>query len=67
MDDAEDELSDDDASMVWFIGGGIVYAVLLITLGLMTIRNGHALMFVIGLVLPFFWLIGAIVPGGRRR
>ncbi len=53
--------------MAWFIGGGILYLVLLVTLGIMTIRKGHALMFILGLFLPFFWLIGAIMPSAVRR
>ena len=53
--------------MGWFIGGGILYVVLLVTLGIVTIRNGHWVMFIIGLFLPFFWLIGAIMRPAARR
>ena len=48
-------------SMLWF-GVGILYVVLLITLGIMTIRKGHWVMFVVGIFFPLFWLVGAIVP-----
>jgi hypothetical protein len=51
---------------IW-VGGGIVYFVLLITLGVITIRKGHWVMFIIGLFLPLFWLIGAILPSVRPR
>jgi len=44
-----------------YFGVGILYVVLLITLGIMTIRKGHWLMFVIGI----FWLIGALMPPTR--
>jgi hypothetical protein len=48
--------------MVWIIGGGILYLILVVTLGVMTIRKGHWIMFIIGFFLPFFWLIGALMP-----
>jgi len=48
--------------MEWFIGGAVLYIVLLITLGILTIRKGHWVMFLIGLFFPLFWLIGAIMP-----
>jgi hypothetical protein len=50
--------------VLWF-GVGILYVVLLITLGIMTIRKGHWLMFVIGIFFPLFWLIGALMPPTR--
>ena len=52
--------------MVWVIGGAILYFVLIVTLGVMTIRKGHWVIFVIGIFLPFFWLIGAMLPSRRR-
>ena len=48
--------------MPYFIGGGIIYIVLLITLGVLTIRKGHWVMFILGIFLPLFWLIGAVMP-----
>ena len=48
--------------MVWIIGGGILYLILMVTLGVMTIRKGHWIMFIIGIFLPLFWLIGALMP-----
>ena len=45
---------------------GAIYFVLLVTLGIMSIRKGHWVMFIIGLFLPFFWLIGAIMPPVRQ-
>jgi hypothetical protein len=44
------------------IGGVILYVVLMITLGVMTLRKGHWVMFIIGIFFPLFWLIGAIIP-----
>ncbi len=39
-----------------------IYFVLIITLGITAIRKGHWVMFIIGIFLPIFWLIGAILP-----
>ena len=32
------------------------------TLGVISIRKGHWVMFIIGLFLPLFWFIGALLP-----
>jgi hypothetical protein len=42
--------------------GFVLYVVLLLTLGIISIRKGHWVMFLIGLVFPLFWLIGALLP-----
>ena len=47
---------------MFFVLGGILYLVLLVTLGLMSIRKGHWVMFIIGIFFPLFWLIGALMP-----
>jgi len=39
-----------------------LYIVLLISLGVTSIRKGHWVMFLIGIFLPLFWLIGALMP-----
>ena len=52
--------------MWWGIGfGGLLYIVLLVTLGVMTLRKGHWVMFIIGIFLPIFWIIGAVIPPAR--
>lgn len=51
--------------MLW-VGLGIVYFLLLVTLGIMSIRKGHWVMFLLGIVFPVFWLIGAMMaPRGQ--
>lgn len=45
---------------------GAIYLVLLVTLGLLTIRKGHWLMFILGFFLPLFWLIGALMQPRLR-
>ena len=54
-----------DVSAGIFVGLGILYFVLLITLGIMSIRKGHWVMFIIGIIFPLFWLIGALMPSRR--
>jgi hypothetical protein len=44
------------------IGLGILYFILLVTLGVMTLRKGHWVMFIIGIFIPLFWIIGALMP-----
>ena len=51
--------------MPYFIGAGVIWLVLMVTLGILCIRKGHWVMFIVGLFLPFFWLIGAIMPPRR--
>ena len=46
--------------MLW-VGLGILYFVLLVTLGIVSIRKGHWVMFLFGIVFPVFWLIGALM------
>jgi hypothetical protein len=49
-----------------YIGLGVLYFVLLVTLGIVTIRKGHWILFVVGLFLPLLWLLGAVLPPVRR-
>jgi hypothetical protein len=44
---------------------GAIYIALMITLGILAIRKGHWIMFIIGFFIPLFWFIGALLP--RRR
>ena len=54
---------------MYFIGMGVIYFVLIVTLGILTIRKGHWVLFLIGIIFPLLWIIGAILPpvGARRR
>jgi len=45
---------------------GLLYVILLITLGIMSIRKGHWIMFIIGIFIPIFWIIGALMPPASR-
>ena len=44
---------------------GAIYFVLLVTLGIISIRKGHWVMFIIGIFIPLFWIIGALLPPKR--
>jgi hypothetical protein len=46
--------------------GGLLYVILLVTLGIMSIRKGHWIMFIIGIFIPLFWIIGALMPPAAR-
>jgi hypothetical protein len=48
-----------------YIGLGILYLVLLVVLGLAAIKKGHWIMFLIGIFIPIFWIIGALLPPTR--
>ena len=50
------------ASSVTWVILGIIYFVLLVILGVMSLRKGHWIMFIIGIFFPLFWIIGAILP-----
>jgi hypothetical protein len=46
---------------------GAIYVVLLVTLGILSIRKGHWIMFLIGIFIPLFWIIGALMPPTGSR
>ncbi len=54
---------------MWWVFGGLaalLYIVLIVTLGVATLRNGHIFMFILGIFLPIFWIIGAIMAPASR-
>ncbi|MSX02546.1 MAG: hypothetical protein F2813_05215 [Actinobacteria bacterium] len=50
------------ASSTSYILLGIIWFVLLVSLGVITLRKGHWVMFIIGIFIPLFWIIGAVIP-----
>ena len=49
------------------IGGlGVLYVLVFLFLGLRSIKHGHWIMFLIGIPLPIFWIIGGLMPPVRR-
>jgi len=57
----------DTTSGGWIFLWSVIYLALIVTLGVMSIRKGHWVMFIIGFFLPIFWLIGALLPTRRMR
>jgi hypothetical protein len=53
------------ASSTGFVLLGAIYFVLLVTLGIISIRKGHWVMFIVGIFIPLFWIIGALMPPKR--
>ena len=47
--------------MLWIGLGGVLYVILVVTFGVMTLRKGHGWMFIFGFFFPLFWLIGALI------
>lgn len=50
--------------MYWAMGIvlAIIWISLLIFLGVATLRNGHIVLFIIGIIFPLLWVFGAILP-----
>jgi hypothetical protein len=47
--------------MVLWIFLGALYLTLFIALGLATLRKGHYVLFFLGIILPFLWIVGALL------
>jgi hypothetical protein len=39
----------------------VLYLAALWTLGLMTLRKGHSVLFWVGIVFPVLWIVGAVI------
>lgn len=50
---------------IWAGIVAVAWLVLFIWLGIRTLRRGHWIMFIVGIFIPLFWIIGALIP--RRR
>jgi hypothetical protein len=50
---------------VWYVGLGIIYLVLLVTLAVTSFRKGHWILGLTGFIFPVLWIVGALLP--RRR
>ena len=50
----------------WYIGLGVIYFILVITLAVLTFRKGHWVLGLIGFLFPVLWLIGAVLPDTQR-
>ena len=43
----------------------LVYVLLFLFLGIRSIKHGHWIMFLIGIPIPIFWIIGGLMPPRR--
>ena len=48
------------------VGLGVLYVLLFLFLGIRSIKRGHWIMFLIGIPLPIFWVIGGLMPRVAR-
>jgi hypothetical protein len=46
-------------------GFAVLYVLLFLILGIRSIKRGHWIMFLIGIPLPIFWIIGGLMPPVR--
>jgi len=46
-------------------GLSVFYVLLFLILGIRSIKRGHWIMFLIGIPLPIFWIIGGLMPPTR--
>jgi hypothetical protein len=53
------------STFLWILFAAI-YLAALISLGLMTLRNGHVVLFVIGIFFPLLWIVGALMAPTPR-
>jgi hypothetical protein len=43
-----------------------LYFVALVSLGMSTLRKGHTVLFVVGIIFPILWIIGALMAPTPR-
>ncbi|HTE61846.1 MAG TPA: hypothetical protein VK631_15945 [Solirubrobacteraceae bacterium] len=53
------------STFLWILFAAI-YLAALISLGVMTLRRGHTVLFVVGIIFPLLWIIGALMPPTPR-
>jgi hypothetical protein len=53
------------STFLWILLGA-VYLAALITLGVMTLRKGHVMLFLFGIIFPLLWIVGALMPPTPR-
>jgi hypothetical protein len=48
------------STFLWIVLATL-YLVALTSLGVSTLRKGHTVLFVVGIFLPFLWIVGALM------
>ncbi len=52
---------------VTYVIFAVIYFILIVTIGVICLRKGHWIMFIIGIFFPLFWIVGAVMPPTRRE
>ena len=47
--------------VIWWLLLAAVYLVLLVVLGIQTLKKGHTVLFFVGLFIPLLWIVGAVM------
>jgi hypothetical protein len=47
-------------------GLAVLYVLLFLFMGVRSIKHGHWIMFLIGIPIPLFWVIGGLMPPVQR-
>jgi hypothetical protein len=52
------------SGLEWFLGTmlAVLYLFCIFTVGLITFQKGHFVLGILGIFLPFLWLVGAVLP-----
>jgi hypothetical protein len=45
---------------------GVLYFALIFTVAIVTFRNGHIALGLLGILFPLLWLVGAVIPPKHR-
>ena len=53
------------STLLWFLFAA-VYIAALVWLGMATLRNGHVVLFCIGIIFPVLWIVGAVIGPSPR-
>ena len=48
------------STFLWILLGAL-YLTALIVLGVATLRKGHVVLFIVGIVFPVLWIVGALM------
>lgn len=44
----------------------VLYLAALVSLGIATLRKGHTVLFVVGIIFPLLWIVGAVIAPTPR-
>ncbi len=53
------------STFLWFLFG-VFYLGAFFALGVMTLRKGHVVLFIVGIFFPLLWIIGAVIGPAPR-